>query len=67
MSHKSKLGQHLGNEHSGRLLTVHTDGQCLCPAEEQEGIERRQSIADCVNDERDILHVRIVPLADLYY
>ena len=38
-------------------MAVHTDSKCLGTPEEQEGIERSESVTDSIDYERNFLHI----------
>lgn len=46
VSGETKLGEQLCDQHSSRLLTVHTDSKRLHTTQEEEGVKRRERIAD---------------------
>ena len=53
--HKAEARQQLCNDHSAGLLTVHADSQGLDTSQEQEGIEWRESIANRIDHECNLL------------
>ena len=46
--------EHLGDETSGRLLSVHADSEGLHTAQEKEGVERRKSVTNGVDHETNV-------------
>ena len=55
MNKEAEIGQVTSHEHCGRLLALHADSKCLDASEQQERVERCQSVSNCVDDESDFL------------
>ena len=54
--------EHLRDETSGYLLSVHTDGEGLHASQEKEGVERRKTVTDGIDHESDMF-CEVVPIA----
>ena len=57
MRDEAKLRQHLRDQHSGRLLAVHTDSKRLRTPEEEERVERSEGVPNSIYYEGNFLHV----------
>jgi len=52
---KTKMVEHLSDEHGSGLLTIHANGKGLCSSEKEETVEWSERISSGINDECHLL------------